>query len=99
MIGNTSTRGSKGAYASGNFASKKAIVEYLVNQIKMLKPLPPFSIKSANKAYHTYGNVPQKRISVNVLYFIITQNVTDSFRSKNEELICLDSLLTKNLLK
>jgi hypothetical protein len=39
MIGNTSTRGSKGAYASGNFASKKAIVEYLVNQIKMLKPL------------------------------------------------------------
>ena len=31
IIGNTSTRGSKGAYASGNFASKKAIVEYLVN--------------------------------------------------------------------
>jgi hypothetical protein len=25
MIGNTSTIGSKGAYASGNFASKKAI--------------------------------------------------------------------------
>ena len=98
MIGNTSTRGSKGAYASGNFASKKAIVEYLVNQIKMLKPLPPFSIKLANKAYHTYGNVPQKRLSVNVLYFIITQNVTDPFRSKNEELICLDSLLIKNLL-
>ena len=39
MIGNTSTRGSKGAYASGNFASKKAIIEYLLNSIKTHCPL------------------------------------------------------------
>jgi hypothetical protein len=34
----------------------------------------------------------QKRISVNVLYFIITQNVSDPLRSQNEELICLHFL-------
>lgn len=39
MIGNTSTRGSNGAYASGNFASKKAIIECLFNKVKVLKPM------------------------------------------------------------
>ena len=30
MIGNTSTRGSKGAYASGNFASNRAITKEIL---------------------------------------------------------------------
>ena len=53
---------------------------------------PTFSIKLANKAYHTYDNAPQKHISVNILYFIITQNFSDHLRSQNEELICLHFL-------
>ena len=62
MIGNTSTRGSKGAYASGNFASKKAIMECLY---KILKPVDTLHCRtilisialSYNLNQHFYKNV------------------------------------------